>query len=306
MCKIAIIPKVTKSTQKNAWAFSHAITPLLTKNDRDGLGYMALGASGLFGERWLNTSKAFKSRVQLSKQDMAIASRYGTSVVPAENYTSFGTLTNEITCIALHARMATTEKGLHNVHPFVNNDAALIHNGVINNPDVKKMLTSTCDSEVILTNYVDENVVNNIDAIDKVADNLSGYYACAVISKDTQGNWLLDVFKDDAANLFGVYVDQLKTIVFCTDADMIVRACKLLKWTWGTIFKIDEYHLMRHNARTGKLLTVYKMTEPEPYDYSNFTASKDVSAINVSDIRNGGYLNRDYNDANAALAHDYT
>lgn len=297
MCKLLIIPKVTKRTQTSARKFAEAITPYLSQYDQDGVGYMALGEHGLFGERWLNPEDAFEAR-GASKLDSAILGRYGAVLEASPTYNSFGEVSDTFTCFALHTRMATSEYGLHNTHPFVSDDTALIHNGVIQNPAKHKMQMSTCDSEVILTDYTSHNVANRIDNIELVSQGLEGYFACAVISKDTENRWILDVFKDDRANLSAVYVPKLKTVVFVTDPQHVIDACADLNWTVGSVFKFTDNTLVRHDAVSGKVIEYVSFTRPEliKTGYKERISSIDISAIrealdaqNSDDAPDDGY-----------------
>src|SRR5690606_14634206 len=156
---------------------------------------------------------------------------------------------------------------LSNVHPFVSGDGktALIHNGVITNHDLLTKKFSTCDSEVILHEYDDCSVKDEISKIQQVADNLWGWYACAVISQNSDGKWLLDIFKEMQANVTVTYVHQLDSVVFCTDGEMIKEACKRLKWQYSTILDVEPDVIIRHDAMTGEVLQVQAF-ESDRYD----------------------------------------
>jgi predicted glutamine amidotransferase len=225
---------------------------------------MALGQDGLFGERWLDTDEAFTESLP-SVVDQSILSEYQGVLAPETYSNSFGKPSILASCIALHARMATSDYGLNNTHPFVFDDTALIHNGVIRNPDQSKMLMSTCDSEVILTDYINEEVALDLSNIQNVVDQLDGYYACAVISKDNTGRWILDVFKDSRANLSAVYVPKLKTVVFATDPQHVIEACNELNWTVGRVFKFTDNTLVRHDAITGEVLNSVEFISDHDY-----------------------------------------
>lgn len=284
MCKIAVIPKITKKTVTNAWKFAIEITPYLTKHDNDGFGYMALGNQGIFGERWLHPNQAWRLRDQLSPQDRKILNQYQDALSGKSGYNSFGKSTQNITCLALHARMATCGKGLINTHPFVSNngETVLIHNGVVQ-ADITKYRNSTCDSETILTLYNELNITEKLNNINSLADRLQGYFACAVITRDGN-NWYLDIFKDSTARLSAIWVTELDSLVFCTDLDIVKTVCRKLKWHVGTEFEVSDNVIMRHDALNGNII---ECVEFERDIYSTYSSSSkyEVDSIDISKLK---------------------
>lgn len=256
MCKIVVIPKITKQTQKNAWSFAHAITKPMAKHDKDGFGFAALGPSGIFGARYLSPKDAW--RADPSAID-AIFEPYGPLLEPIAKANAFGAPDDAITCLILHARTATNAVNLTNTHPFVNADGttALIHNGVITNSHAYQR-TSTCDSEAILTRYLDAGTPYALKNLNDALSPLQGYFACAAITQTDTG-YALDVFKDNRASLYAVHVPKLSGIVFATDAAHVQAACKTLGWACGQVTVVADNVAMRHDATTGTLTDMVKL-----------------------------------------------
>jgi hypothetical protein len=223
MCKLLMIAGLTEDKQAAAYRFMLAALPGLTKDDKDGVGYAAsaIGSGDLFGERWLKPAAAFKRRSPLSERDIAAQEAFGLAVEVEESYNAFGDITRPFSSIVLHTRMATCGVNLANVHPFVSEDTALAHNGVISNPEKFKRHLSTCDSEAILSSYLECGVDQVSDSIQETAGALEGYYACGVLARDRDEERILDIFKSDGASLCVAWVKQLNTWVFCTRPEIL-------------------------------------------------------------------------------------
>lgn len=260
MCKIMIIPGC--KTGKKLMEFSHAAFPHLTEQDNDAFGYVAVAKStGMFGERWTSMADVFKSHTSYSKQDLGLLHALsGQLDVPRKNNThnTFGQKASDVHTIMLHGRYATCGKGLENAHPFVSKvegvKHAMIHNGVISNSLALNLnRTSTCDSEVILNLYTDNNVATDASRIQTVADSLQGWYAAGVISEQDD-RFILDVFRDAQAPLYVAWVTELDTMVFCTSEEIIRKTCKDVDMHHGNIFKVASETLTRIDCESGKIL----------------------------------------------------
>jgi len=264
MCKILAIAGIKSSNVTKAWKFVAAVTPYLSANDKDGVGYAAQTRNGLFGERWISPKDAFKYRKPFLREDQNLLDTFRGSLTGTSRYNSFGTPVenkDEMHAIILHARMATCGVSLDNTHPFVRDNTALIHNGVIRNTPSLTNITSTCDSECILNEYITQDVPNNPEAIDLVTDPLVGYYACAVLTTDDKGKQYLDLFRDDQmATLYAIYVKELQTVVFCTKPEIIRAALKDLKWKSGSTLRVEPGRMLRVDAVTGEFLSMWEFT----------------------------------------------
>lgn len=263
MCKLAIIPFIEQGKEAKAFKLAEALTEHLTERDNDGFGYVALGDAGLFGERWLDPNFAWgKAAPEALKQYSHVLD------APALTETNrYGTRTKRVYGLALHARMATCDVSLQNVHPFVNESATigLVHNGVINNSAAFPARLSTCDSESILTQYETHAVPDSFGALQTAVSELAGWYAVAAYSKDNAGRWYLDIFKESRSKLFCGYVHAIGGVVFVTNPDHLEDACAELKYKHSDIIEVTHNTAMRHDAKTGVLLETLEITPAPAY-----------------------------------------
>lgn len=262
MCKIMVINGIKDETRENATLFIKEMAKQLSSgSDKDGMGYAAISKEGkLFGERWLNNSDAFVNRFPFTLTDQALINSYGGLLSKPNIYNSFGKIDLEsVTSMTLHARFATSGKEFFNTHPFVKDSTSLIHNGVIDNIDKNKdLFQSTCDSEKILNKYLEFDVTNSINNVQKLAHSLKGYYACAVYSKTKSGQVILDVFKDYTASLYAVFIKELNTVVLTTSYAHVKGACDKLSFTIVSEYIVNSGVLHRMDAVTGKSVNSVK------------------------------------------------
>lgn len=292
MCKVLAIPGIKPENHQAAWDFIIKAREVMTRHDQDGFGYAAVSRSqGLYGERWLDPETAFKLRTEadiakanqaLSKEaarEKELLEQLGYTVdLPASTgfslddvYNRFGQANpKDVSCIIAHARMATCKVHMPNTHPFVEGNTALIHNGVISNHETLTKKTSTCDSEVILNSYIHNGVLTNPkEGMQKVSDDLTGSYACAVIGKTADNKWILDVFRNDTNVLYCTFVHQLGTIVIATTETILDDTCKTLKFTHGKNYKVEACNLLRFDTDTGNVVGTFKFQVSYAGWYSN-------------------------------------
>lgn len=265
MCKIVVVPKITDETRETAKLFVEGISEFMSKVDDDGFGYAAINTEGkLFGERWHKNREAFKERHPLTDTELNILRSFKGVLSKDIKYNTFGAFheNNNMKAITLHARMATTGKIFQNTHPFVEKFTSVIHNGVITNHDKLCKKYSSCDSEVILHEYIKNDVANNPKNIQRAVNKFEGYYACAVFSRMKDGTVILDIFKDGKANLGAIYVNELESVVIATDTDHIERTCTQLGLTAGPKFEFKPGQLLRFNVATGEVIS---KTAFDPY-----------------------------------------
>jgi predicted glutamine amidotransferase len=267
MCKVLIIPGI-KHAEKTA-LFAAAMGQRMTIGNSDGLGYAAIDESGkLFGERWWKNEDAFLQKEAVAPLNPTMASwgkalRAIPSASPTSNKFGVGTIT-DAKALTLHTRMATCEKSLRNVHPFVDEslDTSVIHNGVIRNQYEFNLKLSTCDSESILISYLENGVNTDITAAQEMANSLQGYYACGVFSRDASGNRILDVFKFNNNNLVIVWINELDTYVLTSSMLDVESVCRQLKMTHGKEIDVMDNFITRINPLTGEVIEQYKFDSP--------------------------------------------
>lgn len=261
MCKIMVIPHINKDTRGNAVKFIEAMARVMSKDvsHQDGLGYAGIDSKGnLFAERWLQNSQAFNNRTSMTNN---VADYDGFIRI---DYNKYGDVnTSDITAITLHTRLATTAKGLTNCHPFIENDTSVIHNGVINNAFDFRIEQSTCDSESILTQYVDNNVGSDHELFGKVSTQLDGYYACGIFSRDADGRRILDIVKSSSAQLVGAYVDELQVMVFTSLESHLQEGLRLCGFTAKAVYSINPSSLVRIDPIANKVIGITSFAEYE-------------------------------------------
>lgn len=263
MCKIAVIPGLSDETTPKAWEFIKKLgKEMAGYSDDDGFGYAAIDAEGkMFGERWFNPKEAFSNREEKNKISEANIKKFKGMLKgkqPVYNY--FGEVhENSLRCAMLHARNATSEKIFKNTHPFVIDGTALIHNGIIRNDAELEKKVSTCDSEVILTEYIKQDVANDIKAIQTVAHKLDGYYAVGLMAKTAEGQMIIDVFKDRGAKLRAYFIKELNTVVFATPGATenygpIHTVCRDMHLTIMDEYEVEDSRIVRMDAMTGEVI----------------------------------------------------
>lgn len=284
MCKILAMAGIKAPKEKLMWEFILKSRPFMTAADRDGVGYATLGPEGLWGERWRYPEEAFlkDSRRLYNNKDEEFRKKFKDGLDADLRYNAFGKgrAGDGNTAIIFHSRLATCDKTLENVHPFVRNNTALIHNGVINNADRLELITSTCDSEAILNEYVKADVANMPETIAEVTARLMGYYGCAVLTQNTEGKKYLDVFRE-RASIYMTYIEQLEAAVYCTSDSIIKDTCKELKWKHQHMFKLKEHQMFRIDAITGTLVDIFKF-DPKAH-WTGYTAENNSSAGGAAD-----------------------
>lgn len=263
MCKLLIVPKVENIDALTK--FLDVMTPILTDHDSDGLGYMGISkeCGELYGERWLDPNDSWNSSMGSQDLKKPIAQYLNAISAREVNYNNFGraknkTLANAIS-LAVHARMATCEKSMQNVHPFYCKDSntALIHNGVISNSASFKNRISTCDSEAILTQFLAANASMFPDQLADYLNDLEGWLACAVYSKDITGRYVLDIFKDSTTPLFLCEISELgEHPIFCTSQHYVLEACEQLGFKNPVCTPLKDNTHIRVNPYSGEVIFI--------------------------------------------------
>lgn len=292
MCKIFAMAGIKPDKVQKAWDFVHAMETQFSKgSDNDGIGYAAITAKNeLFGERWHKNEEAFRVREVKEESDVLIekiAKEHLDMLMPLprpRRYNSFGNRGNwkNACAIIMHARFATSGKGFENTHPFVSDGVALIHNGVIHTPDPKKMKMSSCDSEVILTDYMDNKIYQDPSKIQEVANALDGWYAVAVLNSKLNTGPILDIFRDDGrANLHAAYIEELNTTAYCTSDDYLINAAYACGFKLPVMFKVNDASILRIDAISGKPLVRHEFKVPSKL-WNNYRNNHTNNTSNVT------------------------
>lgn len=273
MCKNLMIAGIKPGKDKELFEFMKTMAPIMNEHDDDGLGYAAMTDEGLYIERWVDPKDGFAIRKTWNKKDQEVKDEFQGVLRGGPSYNFFeqkaGCHKKPVFAVIMHARAATCEVTLANVHPFYREGIALIHNGVITNHEKLEKKYSTCDSEVILNSYYNHQVKKDIVNIDKVAKDLSGGFACGVLTKDESGKPILDLFRNSPA-LSACHIKEIDAVVFTTMSYMVRQACVKLKWSHGTFFSMEDNNAVRIDARTGKFMTKHKFPDKWATDYSSY------------------------------------
>lgn len=268
-----------------------AMAKIFSRVEDDGVGYAAINKKGqIFGEKWLNHKDAFLIHSQPKApnpkpEELFLNEHFSevlkddvlTKVSDEVVYDKFGKYDVENTVgFIMHARKKTYgEKSIVNTHPFVIvndkhiQDFAMIHNGSISNHYNLTKKMSTCDSEVILHEYIKLNVDYIPEKISELAATLRGQYAVAMMSSTFNENKdvtpYIDIFKSNK-DLFMGWVPELETVVFCTTKFALEEAIKDAGMNITNINEVLDGRLLRLNAITGaRMEEVHKFTPSDQY-----------------------------------------
>jgi len=276
MCKVFGVTGITNKNRDKVIRVMKAITPRLCVVEQDGFGYAAINAEGeVYGEKWLDTNEAWKRRqefkeISVPESDKILLEKFGTSIEGdnpllhtqgEQKYAKYGTgVLGDAVAVVMHSRFSTCgDKTINEVHPFVEDNTALVHNGMIYNdqdPIFYKTL-STCDSEILLHQYNMYGVAMDSRELPSSLDDVDAYLACLVltntIDKDKNTIPILDMFKADAT-LHITYVEDLDVCMFCTSSTAVEATCRVLGYKTSKTFLLRDRMQLRLNAITGEVI----------------------------------------------------
>lgn len=272
MCKVMMIAGIKKQNLPKVHKLVVELAKAMSFIEDDGVGYAAITKTGeIYGEKWLNKEDAFKihSQPKINPAISIIENLFDGSAtwvkapVTEKVYESYGKkAVDDTVAIILHARKKTTgEKTIENTHPFFDIEdkdspaTALIHNGSIVNHASLTKKTSTCDSEVILHEYLSNQAYYNPHSIHTIAKTLVGEYAVGVLSsvlyEDGKKQPILDVFKSHK-NLYAGYVKEIECTVFCTSDMTLNNAVKTAQMNISNMVEFNDGHFLRIDATSGE------------------------------------------------------
>lgn len=275
MCKVLIMTGIQNS--KNAFEFMKAAKAPMSLGNTDGIGYVAVHKNGsLFSEKWKQNDNFLKREKVITIEEyerlkpmVDELKEYNKEIPDLKvNASSFGDVDfDDIRSVCMHTRYATCGKEFNNTHPFLYEDSALIHNGVISNHailDLNKV--STCDSEAGLQSYLLKNVNLDLDKRQEWLDMLKGYWAFGILSRDAKGRRILDIVRN-GASLYFTTVKEIgeKCFVVATTKEIIQTAAKECGFVVDEkhIFLLKENSMHRFDAVTGRLMNTLEVKESE-------------------------------------------
>lgn len=214
MCKLFAVVEI--ENQKNAEIFTKKAIPEITATDNHGLGIMRLGERGVHIQRWLEPPTVVR------KNQSPMMRRYEKALKHQQN--EAGQRSQNLYAIAVHGRFATCARTMENVHPFYKDGTALMHNGIIHEPEQYTRTLSTCDSEALLSQYVENGVRTHAGKLSAALDGVGGYYG-AIVFND---GGTIDIFRDDYATLFLAHVRGVGVVIATTE-EIITKTAKRCK-----------------------------------------------------------------------------
>lgn len=268
MCKLIMIPDVPEDKIQQTWKFIFGAKYEMSAVDKHGMGYMAYysDTDTIAGERWLYNKEAFIKRDEDVPENIKKYQEHFQSAVKIDKkYNGFGIFGKVLKSIGVHSRFATCAVNIENTHPFWDreNQTALIHNGVISNHHEFDKKISSCDSEAILSSYVENKVNENPDKMDDLISEVNGSMACGLITKHNNKTYF-DIWRNSASTLCTSFVDKIGTFVIATTPAIIKRGAKAIQSKHDTIYDINPNYYMRFDIATGKLIKVKEIKHYVP------------------------------------------
>lgn len=154
MCKVFGVAGITDKNRGDIIRIIKSVSKKMVAFEKDGFGYCAMDSEGnLFGEKWLKPEHVFSKRLKrkhkparevIPKLDKPVLSEFGDLIegykpviekASPPIYDNFGKgQLGDASAIIMHSRHGTGAKvEIKNVHPFVNFQTALVHNGIVYN-----------------------------------------------------------------------------------------------------------------------------------------------------------------------------
>lgn len=274
MCKVLMVAGIKKQHRDKVQKILEVGAKVLSKHDEDGVGYAAITTEGkIYGEKWTNKEHAFKIHAQPKPEfsELFLDGLLGEAAEwkgkPSSElvYGRHGHITpdaiDHTVAVMLHARKATIgPKSVSNTHPFFEigdaktEDTAIIHNGGITNHEALTKKYSTCDSEVILHEYLKNFVNYNPYGVEEVAKALRGEYTVGVLSSMYDKNMvtpILDIFKHKK-DLHVGYCPEIETAIFSTWDNHLEEIARETGFVIKNIVKVKDGLMLRINAITGE------------------------------------------------------
>jgi predicted glutamine amidotransferase len=181
MCKMLAFSVSKKIEQEKLFEIIAKARDLL-KDQKDGFGY-ALSGGDIRGI----TSLRLTTGTLLGYQYQSPESWEDVVNVPYESKGKIRPCTAGI----FHGRTSTNDLGVNNTHPFVNDDLALIHNGIVEYKGERRKKMGTCDSEDLFNTFT---IGNGWEELEK---HYSGYAGIMILKQGGE----LTLYRDETPSL---------------------------------------------------------------------------------------------------------
>lgn len=166
---------MTKHDAKNLGTIITSVWKAMSSTEKDGFGAAWVSPNGKIG--YVKSSHPYL----MPELPPFCAAFSGGNGLPSDGG-----------ALIIHGRTATCGVNVDNTHPMLDDNYALIHNGVVRSKRFHN-INSTCDSELILKAWHE-------GGINAISRDISGYYALGIIERFRGKTWLR-VIRDDQAKL---------------------------------------------------------------------------------------------------------
>ena len=275
MANVKVTPKFIKALRDQVCATS----------DKHGFGYSVLTEQGdIWGEKTIEPM-TFEplSGIGSNKLDsLPFVSR---------SVQSFGRLLQgKAKALTAHGRFSTNSVSIENTHPFVSKGISMIHNGVVHDAAVNKLtgLKTDNDTEIVFE-YWKRN------GIDAVSENVSGYYALAIL--ESSGN--MTIVRDDRASLYISYSPTIDSFIIATTIDIIDGLCKTMKWRKESPRKIFDNQVITFDRN--KVMSCDEFLPLETYTPMTATEKTALGYSGTSEVSEVSIYDRYLNNDDAPL-----
>lgn len=270
MCKLFMVLGITNPEQ--AMKMARLIQPDLTKDDGHGYGLVQWDGNPLHGpkiQKWLNPKEAFMEWRADTLPNGLIPYLHQTGET---GYFTAGPEQGPLKVILSHARFATCEKTLRNVHPFQRRiggwESTLVHNGIVSSLHAKYAMDTRgsdgCDSMGLLAEYMHQKTPDLLDSVTQLGDILGGFAAFGVITRRTKRSkshgpeGFVDIGRADASLML---VMTTAGMIFTTKEEFGINAARRAGVEITGIWGVDNDQVLRFTPE-GKLLGKAKLSLP--------------------------------------------
>lgn len=295
MCKLFAAAGIQPAYAEHTWKILEKASQTMCRVNDDGFGFAALTGQELWGERWYDPNYAFKVRAiqvppgyeKVLKGSNVGWSNFGERPQPPVRYPPINALLG-------HARKAAgSPKSPKNVHPFVKDSAAFIHNGVVTDFS-KKVLdlsgSDDCDSMGLFNRYLERAIPFEFSLLEKTYDEINGGMVCITLAHDGS-KWIMDIWKNDYNSLYAVKLKDGHRdmgLIWTTDVSDIAGAiielqkeedkanehCKNKQKIWHGVhalaaFAFESGNALRVDATTGGFVA-HSPFPKETYGRTNY------------------------------------
>lgn len=134
---------------------------------------------------------------------------------------------------------------------------ALAHNGVVHSNRTGENTISSCDSEILLRRYIDDDIVGKPENLTSALNGVGGYYACIVFND----NGIVDIWRDNTATLYLATVRGLGTVI-ATTSEIILKTCKALKLRIESINPVLPFSHIRWEHNHAPIVFTFEKIAP--------------------------------------------